>query len=898
MANIAKLVVELQAKADSFGTTMDAAGSKLDAIGTKATALGKSMSLKVTAPIVAMGTAAVMTFANFEQQMANVRAVADLTGTEFEQLSTLARQIGIDTSFSATEAAFAMEELAKAGIPVADIMDGGARAVVDLSAAAGVTLPNAAAIMASSMNLFNIAGSEATTVADMFAAAANKSQADVDGLGTALASVGNTAVLFGLDLDDTLTALSIFADSGIEASMSGTTMRSMLLSLLNPTTAQSDAMEALGLNVFDAEGKFIGLEAMSGQLAEGLDRVGEQEFRELLSAIFGTYGISGAIALTQQGAEGWQDYNEAINTTGAAADAAAIRQGTLLGSIERMRGAIDEAFIAFGERLAPTIERVAGIVERGAERFAALDARTQTLIATVLAIAAAIGPLLIVFGAMASAIGPIITAIGLLVSPIGLVIAAIALLFVAYQTNFLGFRDGIGGAVSAVSNFLQTLFSRFDELRRYFSAVIDDGDYLNDWLTHFPAGWQPTIEMIGRVVAAVAEAMPRVREYVSEMVDAVTRALSGWVDVVKGIMQVLKGVFTGDWELIKTGVVTIVNGMKEMVLAAFDAWKAGITLIIDALKVAIPAAWEFIKENAGRLAGEMKTNVVQIFTGMKDDAVRLAGDLKTHAVARITELKNDAVARITELKSTMTQRITDLKNDAIARITDLKTQAVQRFTELKDSAVSKITEMKDSIIAKGQELLSGAGAQLDALKASVTSKFTEAKTSAITTVTDMVTGVIDLIASIPGKIVDALGDLSTLLVDAGKQVIGGLTSGITDAMPSIDGVLGGITDKIPDWKGPPVRDKKLLYESGRLIMDGLQRGMQSGWTDVERQLRGFTGQIGMDTGGGFVGGNNERPIVVIQTLEPGKWREFLENSELGAEFARNYGSAVETLGAS
>ena len=269
MATIASLVVELQARADDFGATMDAAGSKLDSIGTKATALGKTMSLKVTAPLVAMGTAAALTFANFEQQMANVRSVADLTGQEFEDLTRLARQIGIDTSFSATEAAFAMEELAKAGIPVADIMDGAARAVVDLAAASGVSLANAAAIAASAMNLFGIEGSDASVVADIFAAAANKSRADVDGLGTALASVGNTAVLFGLDLDDTVTALAIFADSGIEASMSGTTMRSMLLSLLNPTKEQSDAMTALGLNVFDAEGKFIGLEAMSGQQRSG-----------------------------------------------------------------------------------------------------------------------------------------------------------------------------------------------------------------------------------------------------------------------------------------------------------------------------------------------------------------------------------------------------------------------------------------------------------------------------------------------------------------------------------------------------------------------------------------------------------------------------------------------------
>jgi len=38
-------------------------------------------------------------------------------------------------------------------------------------------------------------------------------------------------------------------------------------------------------------------------------------------------------------------------------------------------------------------------------------------------------------------------------------------------------------------------------IRDYVLAILDDGDYLNDWLTHIPASLQPLMLVIGHLIA-------------------------------------------------------------------------------------------------------------------------------------------------------------------------------------------------------------------------------------------------------------------------------------------------------------------------------------------------------------------------------------------------------------
>ena len=119
-------------------------------------------------------------------------------------------------------------------------------------------------------------------------------------------------------------------------------------------------------------------------------------------------------------------------------------------------------------------------------------------------------------------------------------------------------------------------------------------------------------------------------------------------------------------------------------------------------------------------------------------------------------------------------------------------------------------------------------------------------------VREKVGALIDLIAGLPGRMLRALGDLSSLLYNAGVQIIQGLISGITDKLGDLYGLVSGIGSKISGLKGPITKDRVLLKPQGQAIIDGLMAGMQDRLPDLERMVSGIApaiaGGIGSATG--------------------------------------------------
>ncbi len=101
-------------------------------------------------------------------------------------------------------------------------------------------------------------------------------------------------------------------------------------------------------------------------------------------------------------------------------------------------------------------------------------------------------------------------------------------------------------------------------------------------------------------------------------------------------------------------------------------------------------------------------------------------------------------------------------------------------------------------------------------------------------------GVIDLVQGIPGKVLDALGNVGSLLMDAGRGIIGGLIDGIMSGFRRVKDTLSDLTSFLPDWKGPADTDRKLLFDAGRLIMGGFERGLLSQFGSVEATLRSLS----------------------------------------------------------
>ncbi|MFZ8758621.1 phage tail tape measure protein [Microbacterium sp. HMH0099] len=293
-------------------------------------------------------TVAVAKFAEFDAAMSNVQAATGETASNMDLLRTAAIDAGASTVFSATEAANAIEELSKAGVSTADILSGALAGSLDLAAAGQLGVARAAEITSTAMNQFRLSGDQASHVADVLAAGAGKAMGSVDDLANGLKFVGPVAAAMGVSLEETTGALALFAQQGIIGEQAGTSLRGVLSSLTSPSKEARGEIERLGITLYDSQGRFLGLENAAGQLSTAYRNMDDASRDASLGTIFGRETVTAATALYQAGAEGVDQWTQAVDDSGYAAEQARTRLDNLKGDIEALQGAMDSALIQTG----------------------------------------------------------------------------------------------------------------------------------------------------------------------------------------------------------------------------------------------------------------------------------------------------------------------------------------------------------------------------------------------------------------------------------------------------------------------------------------------------------------------------------------------------------------------
>lgn len=205
--------------------------------------------------------------ANFEKSISGIGAVAGATEAEMAAIREEALRIGSDTAFSASEASAGMEELIKGGLTVQDVLHGGADAALALAAAGGVEVADAGTIMSDAFGIFNLEGKDAANVANQIAGAANSSAISVSDFGYSMAASGSVAAGMGIGFDSLATAIAVMGQNGLKGSDAGTSLKTMLNSLIPTTDKATGVMRDLGLLTTDAQKaqEFLGLAAGSSE---------------------------------------------------------------------------------------------------------------------------------------------------------------------------------------------------------------------------------------------------------------------------------------------------------------------------------------------------------------------------------------------------------------------------------------------------------------------------------------------------------------------------------------------------------------------------------------------------------------------------------------------------------
>ena len=357
-------------------------GNSLDGVSVKAGGFGKAIAgtlgtVTKFAGVMAAGVGiagggaffgdAISKGRELSQVMGELQAVTGSTGDVMSRVSQRAKDLGNDETLAGTSAASAtdaMLALAKGGLSVDQAMDA-AKGSIQLAGAAQIDAGQAADIQVAALNSFHLAAGDAARVADVLTNAANNSATGVAELAESLKYAAPTASTLGIGLEDTSAMLGIFANQGIKGSEAGTAMRSALLSLTSPSKEGAKALDQMGIKAFDAEGKFVGLRAISDQLAAAQDRMGESAFTAAAATAFGREAVSFATVAANGGAEAFDQMRASLDRQGSAGETAGAKLAGLNGAMDRIGNAADDFKLRLYELAEPTLTAWADRLAQG-----------------------------------------------------------------------------------------------------------------------------------------------------------------------------------------------------------------------------------------------------------------------------------------------------------------------------------------------------------------------------------------------------------------------------------------------------------------------------------------------------------------------------------------------------
>lgn len=360
-----KLMVRIAGMIDkSFNTSLATANTALSAQVTKlnntftkmdkyGNAAFSALTKSATVAAVAVGAieaASVKVGAEFEAQMSSVQAIAQASSDELGQLSDKARELAQETVFSATEAGKAMEYMGLAGWDTTQMLDG-IEGVLNLAAASGEDLAEISDIVTDDLTAFNMTAEETQRMVDVMAQTAMNSNTTVGMMGEAFKYAGSVAGTMGYSIEDLGIAIGTIASQGIKSSMAGTALRNMITRMVKPTKESQEAIEALGLSLYDSEGNMNSFLDIMLQLRAGMQQYNEAERNYYAAELGGQRGMAAIAAIANSSEESFNKLTEAIyHSTGAAEEMAKVRLDNLKGDAIIFKDALQELGIELYEQ--------------------------------------------------------------------------------------------------------------------------------------------------------------------------------------------------------------------------------------------------------------------------------------------------------------------------------------------------------------------------------------------------------------------------------------------------------------------------------------------------------------------------------------------------------------------
>lgn len=570
---IAHLNVLLGASNKQLFAALDSSEKRVRRFGQDLERTGKDLSMKVTAPLTALGYVSVNTAATFSDSMLKVQALSGSTGDELSKLEKTALEFGRTTRFSASEVADGMGFMALAGFNTNQILSA-TPGILALAAASATDLATTSDIVTDTMSAFNMEASKAIDVADLFATAQAKSNTSVTQLGEAFKYVAPNFSAAGQSIQDTTSLLAVLANNGFKGSMAGTALNAMLKDLTGKAKDGALQVGNMSVAIFDSNGNMRSAIDIVSDLERATAGMTQEKKQATLASIFEERALRGVNILLQSGSKELRRYQTELgNASGNAKAMADLMEGGLGGSLRSLKANLEGIAIIIGNNLAPMVQSLSIAIGRLSTFIAGLNPETQRLLTVLGLVAAVIPPLILGFGSMLTMGTALIAKFKLLTGALGLASTGATAFGVSLSAAIWPITAVVAGIYGLVKAY-QVLNRNTEINKRVQAEVTQRLKYLND----IKVGAEKITNDLAEAMGNVANMSEAERKAVIENIKARIAQLAVTIEQEKQLAKLTaRKAMELTWlEKLKAGMFSFGNAaLYSYNLARIGAEKAG-----------------------------------------------------------------------------------------------------------------------------------------------------------------------------------------------------------------------------------------------------------------------------------------------------------------------------------
>jgi TP901 family phage tail tape measure protein len=555
-----------------------------------------------------------------------------------------------------------------------------------------------------------------------------------------------------------------------------------------------------------------------------------------------------------------------------------------------------------GDQLIPAKLRLMEVLGSLMDAWNSLDPGVRKVIVTFLVAASAflaiVGPIIAVIGSVMMFVGAMKMAgigIGALASGMGIALVVIALLagaaYLIYRNwdtigpLFWKVWDSIKSAFQSAWDFIQPILETFiNGVRGFWEALNGEGLTSDGFVgamerigLYIRENIIPVIQELWDKFLAFANwfadeawpkivdaaqfawdkltafwdwltnsAVPAVVDFGQKVVDAFQWLWDKAVEVYNWFSDNFGPGFQKIWDSLKENIPPIIDEIKETWQSLVDKWNETYPLLeegfnrfmiaMNFLKDVVVAVWGFISPFIEVAMSVIRTAIdagMSIISTVWSAAWELIKSLVVIAWNLISSVIAAAIAIISNIIQLGLNIIQGDWGEAWQNIKNI----LSAVWDIIKAVISAAWEVIKALFRAAYSIIKGIVSDFvtwlwDKIKAMMDG-FKDKVTSGWETIKSIFKGM-------PETIKGFFSGAASWLYDAGKAILSGLIDGITNKIQSLKDKLSSVTRLIPDWKGPSEVDKRLLFGSGQMIMQGLEGGLANGWRDVHSYLSGLT----------------------------------------------------------